>query len=282
MNRLRFIILTDTHFVPAGKRLYALDPAARLSAAIRAIRRDHPDIAFVIVTGDLAHWGEQAAYESLKSVLETLTCPVILMMGNHDRRASFRSVFANADDDGKGFVQAVRVLDGATIITLDTLDETRKTHAGWLCENRLSFLEDALRAAPTDRPVLIFQHHPPFDTGLPSMDPYKLQQAEEQWDVFQRTRVPDYLFMGHLHRPVSGCWRSIPFHIQRGINHQVALDLRTADHIPGTHEPPDYSLVTVTGREIVIHQCSFLYDGPMFSLDDAAAQVALSPRELLR
>ncbi|MGY3622960.1 hypothetical protein ACVJGD_009156 [Bradyrhizobium sp. USDA 10063] len=35
--------------------------------------------------------------------------------------------------------------------------------------------------------------------------------------------------------------------------------------------PPDYSHVTVSGGQIVIHQCSFMYAGPRFSLHDQAA-----------
>ena len=126
-------------------------------------------------------------------------------------------------------------------------------------------------SAPADRPLLLFQHHPPFDTGLRYMDGIKLANPEAEWDVIARTRKPDYLFMGHLHRPISGIWRGIPFHIQRALSHQVAFDLETADHIPGSHELPDYSHVTVGAGQVVIHQCSFLYDGPLFSLQDRAA-----------
>ena len=72
---MKFVILTDTHLVPAGRRLYALDPAARLAAAVELINRDHDDLTFVIVTGDLAHWGEQGAYEALKDRLAALPSP---------------------------------------------------------------------------------------------------------------------------------------------------------------------------------------------------------------
>jgi 3',5'-cyclic-AMP phosphodiesterase len=279
---MKFVILTDTHFVESGPHLYALDPAARLEKAIRAINRDHDDLTFVIVMGDLAHRGEHGAYEALKDRLASLVVPTILMMGNHDRRDPFRAVFHKADDDGNGFVQSARLLDRATIITLDTLGESRDGHAGRLCRKRLSFLKDALRGAPAARPVLLFQHHPPLDIGLPHMDRFKLQQSDDEWNVFLQTRKPDFMFFGHIHRPVSGVWRGIPFHIQRATSHQVAFDLSAADYIPGTHEPPDYSLVTVAGRDIVILQHSFLYGGPTFSLDDKNAQLARSPEELPR
>lgn len=277
---MKFIILTDTHFVPAGRKLYGLDPAQRLAIAVDRINVTHRDIAFVIVTGDLAHWGEQAAYESLGAQLGRLKAPTILMMGNHDKRDAFRTVFVGADRDDNDFVQGIRVFDAATVVTLDTLNEDTPDHAGILCDARLAFVEEAFSSAPSDRPLLLFQHHPPFDSGLRYMDTIKLANGEAEWDVIARTRKPDYMFMGHFHRPISGAWRGIPFHIQRALTHQVAFDFEAEGRIPGTHEAPDYAQVTVADGNIVIHQCSFLYEGPAFSLHDTKAQAAQSLDEL--
>jgi len=277
---MKFVILSDTHFVPAGRKLYGLDPAARLAIAVDKINATHRDIAFVIVTGDLAHWGEQGAYESLAAQLGRLDAPVITMLGNHDKRDAFRAVFPQADRDDHGFVQSVRVMDAATIVTLDTLNEDTPDHAGILCDARLTFLEETLASAPTDRPLLLFQHHPPFDSGLRYMDTIKLANGEAEWDVIARTRKPDYLFMGHLHRPIAGSWRGIPFHIQRALTHQVAFDFEAESHIPGSHEAPDYAFVTVADGDVIVHQCPFLYDGPRFSLHDAEAQAAQSMEDL--
>lgn len=269
---MKFVIVTDTHFVPAGCTLYGIDPAQRLSAALATIARDHRDIAFIMITGDLAHWGQREAYEQLRSVLAHAHVPVHMMMGNHDRRAPFRSVFPQADDDGHGFVQSLRIEAQFTMITLDTLDEDGPTHAGFLCGKRMAFLQDALKAAPSDRPLLLFEHHPPFDTGLPHMDRIQLRNGADELALLTQVRKPDYMFMGHIHRPISGVWHSIPFHIQRALAHQVAFDLTTPDRIPGSLEAPDYALVEVREGQIVIHQRSFLYGGPAFWLDDKAAQ----------
>jgi 3',5'-cyclic AMP phosphodiesterase CpdA len=277
---MKFVILTDTHFLERGRTNYTIDPAKRLEAAIETINRDHSDIAFVMISGDLAHWGQIEAYANLKSTLAQLQAPVLLMMGNHDRRAPFREVFPDADRDPNGFVQSLRIFDAATIVTLDTLDEDGPTHAGVLCPKRMSFLEAALREAPLDRPLLLFQHHPPFATGLPHMDRIMLRNGAEEADLISRIRRPDFLFMGHVHRPINGTWNGIPFHIQRALAHQVAFDLETPDRIPGTLEPPDYALVTVRGSDIIINSRSFLYEGPNFWLSDKKAQTATSPSDL--
>lgn len=269
---MKFVILTDTHFVAAGRRLYGIDPAQRLAAALESVARDHRDIAFIMITGDLAHWGQREAYERLQSVLAAAHVPVHLLMGNHDRRAPFREVFSVHDSDEHGFIQSLRVEADFSMITLDTLEEDGPTHAGFLCEGRLTFMREALRAAPRDRPLLLFQHHPPFDTGLPHMDRIQLRNGAEELALLSEIRKPDYMFMGHIHRPISGLWHGIPFHIQRALAHQVAFDLTTPSRIPGTLEAPDYALVDVCNGRIVIHQRSFLYDGPTFWLDDKAAQ----------
>ena len=125
---MKFVILTDTHFVPRGRKLYGLDPVERLAVAVETNNATHRDISFVIVTGDLAHWGEQAAYASLAGVLGALDAPTVLMMGNHDKREAFRSEFAGADRDANGFVQGVHIFDAAAIVTLDTLNEETPDH----------------------------------------------------------------------------------------------------------------------------------------------------------
>ncbi|MBT9373028.1 phosphodiesterase [Rhizobium sp. CSW-27] len=270
---LEFIILTDTHFLPRGETMYGLDPRASLDAAISVINRDHPGVDFVVILGDLTDAGERAAYENLAESVSALNVPSVLMMGNHDKRAAFREFFPYADDDGSGFVQALRVLPQASVLTLDTLDEA-DTHIGdgVLCPRRLAFLETSLRNAPKDRPLLLLQHHHSGKVGLRSMDRYNVRNAEEQLAVFESARrQPDYMFHGHIHRPIFGLWHGIPYHIQRGINHQVGFDLDTEDKIPGSLEAPDFALVRVNSEGVAIHHRQFLYAGPSYWLHDKDA-----------
>ncbi len=58
---MKLIHLTDTHLVPAPARLYGLDPRARLQTALASIATRHAEADALIVTGDLCHWGEEAA-----------------------------------------------------------------------------------------------------------------------------------------------------------------------------------------------------------------------------
>ena len=268
---MKFVILTDPHFVPQGQSLYGLDPRACLERAVDIINRDHPDIAFVILLGDLTNKGEAAAYANLSAALAPLRAPLVPMAGNHDSRPELLAAFPQADRDPAGFVQGLHVFDSASVVTLDTLDAENDTSAGLLCPARLDFLERALAEAPVDRPLLLLQHHPPFDTGIKGMDRIGLKNPDEEWAVIARTRRPDFLFCGHLHRPISGLWRGIPFHIQRGTSHQVGFDLECPDGVAGSYEEPDYALATIGDDGIVIHQRPFMFRGPRFLLSDRAA-----------
>ncbi|MFN4101437.1 MAG: metallophosphoesterase, partial [Pararhodobacter sp.] len=203
-------ILTDLHFVPEGQTIYGFDPRSGLRRALDFLDT-LPQVDFLVIAGDLTDRAEPAAYDSLRAVLSGLSVPVILMVGNHDARAPFQAAFPDAPRDRDGFVQGLHIFRQASLITLDTLCEETDGHFGRLCARRLDFLETALRQAPADRPVLLFQHHPPMNLSIPPMDAIRLRDDEAERAVFERAgRRPDYLFMGHVHRPISGLWHGIP------------------------------------------------------------------------
>lgn len=279
---LRFAVLTDLHFVPAGQTIYGFDPRASLRRALDFLDT-LPQVDFLVIIGDLTDRGEQAAYESLQNELSRLKVPVILMVGNHDARAPFRAIFPNAPRDDNGFVQGLHVFEQASLITLDTLIDEAGVHHGALCGARLAFLEAALRDAPADRPVLLFQHHPPLDLSIPPMDAIRLRDEAAELATFARAgRTPDHLFMGHVHRPITGLWRGIPFHIQRALMHQVHHEFDQPGRIMGSIEAPDLAYVTVAEGTVLIHDCSFAYDGPVFDLESPEAAAVATPQDLER
>lgn len=239
---MSFIQITDTHFVPGDGMLYGTRPAARLRAGVALINRDHADADFVLVTGDLAHHGERDAYETLADVLSDLSLPVCLMMGNHDRRAPFRCVFPDSPAIDRGFVQFAIETAGARVLCLDSLNDVPGDHAGRLCRTRLDWLDREIAATPAGIRLIVACHHPPFDLGLPNMDAIKLADGDALYEVLRR-RLPDQMIFGHVHRPISGTWRGIPFHIQRAFNHQVHLTFERHPTLMLTEEDPDLSLV---------------------------------------
>jgi 3',5'-cyclic AMP phosphodiesterase CpdA len=194
------------------------------------------------LTGDLAHKGEAGAYEALRDTLSDLSLPVHLMMGNHDSRTPFRQVFGEQPEIDGGFVQFAIDAADCRVLCLDSLNDQPGDHVGRLCETRLAWLDRQVAATPANTPLIVACHHPPFDLGIPNMDDIKLADGEALFEVLGR-RKPDLMLFGHVHRPISGVWRGIPFHIQRGFNRQVALTFERHPVIQFCEEAPDLALI---------------------------------------
>jgi len=251
---MKFIHITDTHLTEPGKRLYELDPLDRLELAIEDINRFHSDAAFAIVTGDLAHVGEIAAYRALRGALANLRLKTHLLLGNHDNRVNFLEVFPESPLDTDGFVQFAFDTPVGRFICLDSNEP--KVSWGVLCDRRLAWLQTELGRAG-GRPVYLFMHHPAFPVDLRRMDEISLQQPEKFAAVVAGHDIRHFFF-GHLHRPIAGSWRGIPFTTMRGTNHQVAFDLVTERVVPGSHEPPAYAVVMTGGELTVVHFHDYL------------------------
>jgi len=261
---MKFIVLTDTHFVPHGETLFGGDPRARLDAAVRNIRDEHGDAEFVLITGDLAHHGKVGAYHSLQESLAGLDLPVHLMMGNHDDRECLLKVIPSVMADANGFVQFTIETPELRLICLDTA--VPGTSAGHLCRDRLDFLDRELGQSSNGTKVMLALHHPPFDVGIPSLDAIRLLDSRGLEEVLDAHRSPEFIFFGHVHRAVQGLWKGLPYRIQKGINHQVALDFSLSTEIPLSFESPEFSIVTLRENgHLVIHTCDFLYNGPLFT-----------------
>jgi len=86
---------------------------------------------------------------------------------------------------------------------------------------------------------------------MPYLDAVRLMDDEALFEVLT-PRKPDMMLIGHVHRPVSGVWRGIPFHIQRAVNHQVGLQFEKTDAVLFTNEPGDIGLVRVSGDGVQV------------------------------
>lgn len=247
---LKFVHLSDLHLVKEGEMLHGLDPALQLEGCVSEIIRTCSDADFCVVTGDLTHNGEVAAYWRARQQLLRLPMPVHILLGNHDRRCEFRTVFPEIPAPG-GFIQSVIHTSAGRMILLDTHEPD--SAAGRLCATRLNWLAQQLAESGPD-PVCLFLHHPPLDVGFKRMDAIRLKEAEALWDVLVpfRTRLR-HLFFGHLHRAISGSWRGLPFSGVRGTSHQIALDFTTEDHAPVSFEAAGFGIVRIDEQNIVVH-----------------------------
>lgn len=246
------ILLTDTHLGLPGTFVHGLSPEARLEAAVPIINKAHPDAKAILVMGDIAEYGEAEAYRRYREIAEGFSAPVHTMLGNHDSRSRARKELPDLADDGNGFVQFTLRLANAYCVCLDTHEPKRVS--GTLCDQRLDWLDQALAAAPDGVPVLLFQHHHPFRSGLTGMDRIALDNPDAEWEVLKARGLPAMLFVGHVHRPISGYWRGIPVHAQRGTNHQVGWDVgaSTRRSLMFTKEGPEYAIVQADRESVIV------------------------------
>ncbi|MGE0719964.1 MAG: phosphodiesterase, partial [Alphaproteobacteria bacterium] len=229
---------TDTHLVPPGLMLWGLDPRRRLEACIADVNAHHRDAEICVVTGDLVHKGEPAAYAELRACLDGLALPYRLLAGNHDVREALTDAFPEIERDADGFLQSVVDTSAGRLILCDTQEAGRAW--GTYCDRRLRWLDDRLREAQ-GMPVMLFMHHPPFDIAIPCLDHIGQRDAAALAEVIRPARHIRHMFFGHVHRLVSGSWLGIPFSALRGTNHQVPFDLVTTNPVPKDQSRPYYA-----------------------------------------
>ncbi|MEZ0471809.1 metallophosphoesterase [Luteimonas salinilitoris] len=246
----KVVWLTDPHLVaPGHEPPQGVDPLPRLRAALAEAAALHADAARIVLSGDLVQLRNPEAYRLLREELERVRMPFRLLVGNHDDRAQLLDAFpetATVD----GFIQSAEDLGDVQMLYLDTLAHDGKHH-GELCPTRLQWLERQIAAAD-ERPLLVFQHHPPCDIGVPALDRLRLLDNTGLARLLKARRAPTHLFCGHVHRNVSGRWAGHPFATLKSLHVQLAFDMRQP-RLVYSDEPPGYGVILVDGGDIVVH-----------------------------
>ncbi|MGB0506115.1 MAG: phosphodiesterase [Pikeienuella sp.] len=242
----KVIWLSDLHFTADGD-VIGHDPRRRVSAAVEMVNELHGDAACVIISGDLVNRGTEADYAALKDHLDRLNPPYHVIPGNHDDRALMRAVFGLSGD----FIQHVVELPDARLICLDT--HKPRADGGEYCAARHDWLAATL--ASSDVPAYLFMHHPPMPLGLPMQDQDMMADGGAFLDLVSRFPQVRHLFIGHVHRPISGAVRGIPFATMRAVLYQAPAPWPEWDwesFAPG-QEPPGLGVIHIDGGDVILH-----------------------------
>lgn len=227
----------------------------RLDAVLREIAAMPRQPDLIVASGDLTENGVIEDYRTLKGLFDRCGVPVLPMMGNHDVRETFREIFPEVPTHD-GFVQYAVDTGPLRLVLLDTLEYGR--HGGGFCDTRAAWLE--ARLAETDRPVVVFLHHPPMQTGIDWMT----IAADEPWaakveEVIARHGNVVAVLAGHIHRPIIAAWAGTRVSVCPSTAPQVALDLREIDPASPDGramiiaEPPGYGLHLWNGQTLISH-----------------------------
>lgn len=255
----KIIIFTDTHMQPEvrdGK----LNPDAQLAKGIAHVNEFNSDAELVVFCGDLTDKGDVCSYEMLKERLQDLNIPYQLLLGNHDNRENFLSVFPEANLDENGYVQHAVQTPFAKLILLDTLNGPPyvypESHIGYLCDKRLGWLKGQLDEAG-NKPCVIFMHHPPHNTGFAGMDAIKLANGYEFYKAIQEAGNVRQLICGHVHRTISGSHKNIPFAVFKSTVGQMPMTFDSFDTCLEVNEPSAYGILFVQEEGVLVQTEDF-------------------------
>ncbi|MEM7059452.1 MAG: phosphodiesterase [Pseudomonadota bacterium] len=252
---LRAIWISDPHFAHNGDVL-GHDPRIRIQAAIDHINRRHADASFCVVSGDMVNRGAKADYEGLRSYLDELAIPVLPMVGNHDDRALLRQTFPLPTPCMSEFVQYSVLTSEGLVVCLDS--QKHGSDAGEFCKERTTWLRDVLETA-AEMPVYLFMHHPPHRLGLPMQDSDKMENGDAFLDLVSSFENVKYLFIGHVHRPISGTIRGLPFSTMRSALYQAPAPRPEWDwhSFKPSEEAPNLGVITITNMSVTVQYEQF-------------------------
>lgn len=260
----RLLHLSDLHVVAPGTLASGvLDTPALLGAAIDTIRSRLDALGpleAVLVTGDISHDGSAESYATARAELLRLALPLLVIPGNHDRRAPFRQTFADISavpEDGPA--NWVADVGGTRVIGLDTLVEGQG--GGRLAPETLGHLASALEDA-AGRPVVVALHHPPLGTGIRFMDAIGLENPEELEGIVNGFDGSLRIVAGHVHGVFHGMLGPHPVSTAPSICSAFALDGRSEAPVGFMSGPVGFAcLDTAPGG--VWCECPLYYgDGP--------------------
>jgi 3',5'-cyclic-AMP phosphodiesterase len=175
-------------------------------------------------------------YERFRDLLRPLTMPVYVIPGNHDNRVHLRDVFGTQGTKPMaGFVQYVVDEWPVRLIALDT--NIPGQPGGYLCAERLRWLEERLAEAPA-RPTVIFLHHPPFPTGLPFFDHMGFEGAEAFGAIVARFPNVERVAAGHVHCAMQRRFAGTLAMTCPSTAHQLFLDLQRVERLAVVMAPP--------------------------------------------
>ncbi|PPQ28452.1 phosphodiesterase [Rhodopila globiformis] len=263
--------LTDLHVRPRGVPCNRVSETNMLTErACRVVARFTPRPDVVVITGDLTDCGLPAEYENVAAILRrTLSLPIYVIPGNHDRRENLRTGLAHLPHvtDDPDFVQYVVDDYPVRLVMLDTL--VPGANHGALSEGQLAWLDQTLAAAPS-KPTLVAMHHPPFMTGLVHLDDIALRQAERFRAVIARHRQVARIIAGHHHRPIIGQCAHAVVSISPSVAHQVELSFDPAASGAFNFEPPAFQLHAWDEASGFVSHTIYTsaYDGPFPFLSD--------------
>ena len=238
--------------------------AEALAAAVDAVEAFEPRPDAVLLSGDVTEHATGAEYERAAELLEPLSMPLHVMMGNHDDVDALRAHLGAPGEPGEP-LQYSEQLGELRLVACDTT--VRGHDHGELGPERLAWLEQELARDPGTLTVLAM-HHPPVLIGVRPLDEIALAEADRLAlaELVAANPQVKRIVVGHVHRGATGGIGGCPVFVCASSYLQLALDLRPASEIALVREPPVFGLHVVVGTELISHSVPIGDHGRPFRL----------------
>lgn len=232
---MRLLHVSDLHLSAPKGRHHGIDADASFQSVLDTCA-ELEDIGAVIVTGDIADDGSEAAYARARDLALTYAARrdshVVFCLGNHDDRGAFTRVLGSGHllPDGTdcgvpapldGRVSAVSKIAGIRVLTLDSLVAGR--WYGRLGREQLDWLRSQLEQEAV--PTVLALHHPPIDLGVEIQTRVGLADRSALSKVLSPDCVSAVL-CGHFHQQIAGHVNQVPVWVTPGVFTRI-------DHLSG-------------------------------------------------
>lgn len=258
---MKIVHISDIHI--SGRPILGVEPVENFRACLGHIEKHNADADAVVITGDLTHQGLESSYRQLRDILDASTVHARLLIGNHDDRTTFLSVFPRNPLDANGFVQWTEDVGDARFIYLDTVGAT---HAGYYEAQRRAWFEAELARARSDgRTVFVFMHHNPAPVGVRSADIIGMVEGPAFRAILRANRdIIRHIFFGHCHYVLAGSVCGVPMSAPRSTSHPCVPEFEARQAMGVGGLPPTYDVCLISDDQVVVHSIDFLADGQHF------------------
>jgi 3',5'-cyclic-AMP phosphodiesterase len=264
---LKFLVFSDLHLVDEGDTSHGLDTYSRFAKGVEWVNAHHADADFCVLAGDLADLGFKGArepYQRLKGLVDMLTVPCHVTIGNHDDRDTFVEFFGADTRADTGCIDKVVDAKGHRTILLDSVFEgDEHIHGGALSALQLKWLKARLAEHPGPVNVILHHHANPLHTMV---DRIRLEAPEAFVEVLKTHSDVRQVIAGHVHYTSTAMWHGIPFTTLAGSHYNVTvpqtMSERKTDRLWG---PAQMAVVLCEDDQTLVHFENYLDGNPVLS-----------------
>ena len=194
---LRLIHITDCHLLNTPhENHHGINTRISLENTLTVAKKNHPHHDLILFTGDISQTGTQQSYALFQSIIQTTTCPVYCVPGNHDLPIYLHQIIPSCP------VNRLNAIELGDFHLLLLNSWVPNQHHGQISSVCLAQLDAHLQAYP-NKMFIIAVHHPPVDTHCKWLDKLGLINRQDMLSILHTHKKNILLLFGHVHQALA-------------------------------------------------------------------------------